>query len=586
MKYKISEFSITNYRSISKLKLIFGENNLLTICGSNNVGKTNFLRALNLFFNPEKENFEATIDIPFHIAEGSRGQGYAVTLKAKIKEISSGIEYNINQTFTEQKGEKIITIKGKKGTTDISEKEIKSFLYSNFRFFFVEASNVNIPKIVSEIVNEEILPLGLDQRRGQAQKDSLEKLEAFINQSKRTVGGIEDQLTKIFKNLLSDVDSIDTTNWKLKIKFPEYNYLREAISSMIDFTLFDTNERKLETKGSGIQRTILLSLIQYVNSKTRKDVIWAIDEPEAFLQAGLQKSLFYNLQEESKKNHIIITTHSHFFINIENLENTHLFEGTKELKEYSRKQGQLFYKLNTDIYKGSAFEKAQKIKENFGIKRNDSWEIMPKNVLVEGQEDKDLLICLMKKLNLVTPNILVAGGVDKFPGYLQFINDYCSELEYKPEIYAIFDKDSAGKSQYNSLKNKNYKNIILDCRYITRYDGKESDDFELEDFVYPEIFFKCVNKFLRKEKYKLIRSNDIKKRTLLAYDKKPILQFVTEICRANNEDKREINFNSLSMKLYLSKTICNEIEKIDIEEINKNNPKVKEFLNNLISTFN
>ena len=133
---------------------------------------------------------------------------------------------------------------------------------------------------------------------------------------------------------------------------------------------------------------------------------------------------------------------------------------------------------------------------------------------------------------------------------------------------------------------KNYKNIILDCRYITRYDGKESDDFELEDFIYPEIFFKCVNKFLRKNKYKLIRSNDIKKRTLLAYDKKPILQFVTEICRANNEDKREINFNSLSMKLYLSKTICNEIEKIDLEEIDKNNPKVKEFLNNLISTFN
>lgn len=40
------------------------------------------------------------------------------------------------------------------------------------------------------------------------------------------------------------------------------------------------------------------------------------------------------------------------------------------------------------------------------------------------------------------------------------------------------------------------------------------------------------------------------------------------------------------MKLYLSKTICNEIEKIDLEEIDKNNPKVKEFLNNLISTFN
>ncbi len=585
MKYKISEFSITNFRSISKLKLIFGESNLLTICGSNNVGKTNFLRALNLFFNPEKNNFDPTIDIPFHIAEGSRGQGYAITFKAKIKEISTDIEFNITQTFTEQKGEKIIIIKGKKGVDELTEKEVKTFLYTNFRFFFVEASNVNIPKIVSEIVNEEILPLGLDQRRGADQKESLEKLDQFISQSKITVGKIEDQLTRIFKNLLSDVETLDTTNWKLKIKFPEYNYLREAISSMIDFTLFDTNERKLETKGSGIQRTILLSLIQYVNSKTRKDIIWAIDEPEAFLQASLQKSLFNNLQEEALKNHIIITTHSHFFINVDNLENTHLFEGTKELKEYSRKQGQLFYKLNTEIFKGSAFEKAQKIKENFGIKRNDSWEIMPKNVLVEGQEDKDLLITLLKKLGLTIPNILVAGGVDKYPGYLQFINDYCSELEYQPEIYAIFDKDGAGKNQFNSLKNKKYKNITLDCRYIPRYDGKESDDFELEDFIYPDIFYKSVNKFLRKEKYKQIRVADIQKRTLLAYDKKPILNFITEICRANNEDKREINFNNLSMKLYLSKTVCTEIEKSDINELNKKYPKVKEFLVNLISAF-
>ena len=35
-------------------------------------------------------------------------------------------------------------------------------------------------------------------------------------------------------------------------------------------------------------------------------MIWAIDEPEAFLQAGLQKSLYSNLLTESKNNQIII----------------------------------------------------------------------------------------------------------------------------------------------------------------------------------------------------------------------------------------------------------------------------------------
>jgi len=578
LKYKIIEFNISNYRSISKIKLTPKDSNFLTICGSNNVGKTNFLRALHLFFNPDINNFDPERDIPYHIVEGTRGAGYKTILKAKIQSIEDSLIYEITQEFTELKGIKTIKCFGKKGNETLTDKDIFSFLNKNFKVFFIEASNVDIPKLVSEIVNEEILPLGLDKRRGKAQKESLEKLNDFIEQSKVAVGQIEIQLTKIFKNLLEDVESIDADNWKLQIKFPEYQYFREAISNMIEFTLYDTNERKLETKGSGIQRTVLLSLIQYVNSRTKKDIIWAIDEPEAFLQAGLQKNLYLKLLEESLKSQIIITTHSHFFININNLDNTFLFEGTKELKEYARRKGELFYKLNTKIFKGSSFEKSQKIKENFGISKNDSWEIMPYNLLVEGQEDKDLFISLMNKFQIPIPNILVAGGVDKYPGFLQFVSDYCSELEYKPKILAIFDKDGAGRNQYNSLKTKKIRNLSLECEFIIRYDNNNYNEIELEDFIYPELIFNAVNKLLRKEKYSQIKKADKRKRTLPAYDKKPILDFITEICRANNEDKKEINFNSLNMKLFLSKTICKEIDKSDINVYNNNYPEVKKFL--------
>lgn len=577
MKYKIIEFEITNYRSISKIK-VSSNSNFTTICGSNNVGKTNFLRAMKLFFNPNIENFNADDDIPYHIAKGSRGQGYQTTLKGKIQEIETNDIYAITQKYTEKEGKTLITIQGKKNQTMITEKEVLSFFDKNFKFFFIEASNVNIPKLVSEIVNEEILPLGLDKRRGKTPKDSLEKLDAFIQQSKIAVEQIETELTRIFRNLLENVDSVDSDNWKLQIKFPEYLNLREAISNMIEFTLFDTNERKLEAKGSGIQRTVLLSLIKYVNSKTKKDVIWAIDEPEAFLQAGLQKNLFLKLLEESSHSQIIITTHSHFFIDINNLDNTFLFEGSKELKEYGRRKGEVFYKLNTNIFTGSTFEKAQKIKENFGITRNDSWEIMPYNILVEGQEDKDLFISLMKNFDLAIPNILVASGVEKYPGFLQFINEYCSDLEYTPKVLAIFDRDGAGRSKYDSLKNKKYKYISLECEYIKRYDGETFNEVELEDFIYPELIFDAVNKFLRKQKYKQVKKADRQKRTLPAYNKKPILNFITEVCRSNNEDKNEIDFNSLTMKLFLSKTICNEIDNIDLKTHNVEFPKVREYL--------
>ncbi|CAM1352747.1 ATP-dependent nuclease [Tenacibaculum halocynthiae] len=584
MKYRIDEFNIKNFRSISQIKIRPNKDeNLLTICGSNNVGKTNFLRALYLFFHPIKENFSAKKDIPYHISEGSMGLGFVTTLKAKITEISTGKTYNITQKFTERKGEKQVDILGKIDRENLTQKEVIDFLNKNFKFFLIEASNVNIPKLVSEIVNEEILPIGLDKRRGKAQQESLEKLTEFIDKSKEAVGKIENEITKIFKDILKDVNTIDSDDWKLKINFPEYNYLREAISNMINFTLFDTNQRELETKGSGIQRTILLSLIQYVNKKTKKDVIWAIDEPEAFLQADLQKSLFNRLKDEATRNKIIVTTHSHFFIDLNSLKNTFLFAGTKELKEYSRKPGLVFHKLNTIVINGSDYEKATNIKKHFGIKRNDSWEIFPYNIVVEGQEDKDLFIALFNKFDLPIPNVLVAGGVDKYKGYLQFIEDMCSELSFKPKLKIIFDKDGAGKSQYNTLKNKTFKNFTTECLFIIRFDGKTYDNIELEDFIYPDLIFNATNKLLRKKGYKSIRKSDREKRCLASYDRKPILECLNDFTTQNNEDKHPMDFNTMSSKLFLSDKICKEISTTDLTEQMKNFPKVEEFLTQIAS---
>ncbi len=176
--------------------------------------------------------------------------------------------------------------------------------------------------------------------------------------------------------------------------------------------------------------------------------------------------MFNKLKYEASENQIFITTHSNFFIDLNNLENTFLFAGTKEVKEYSRKPDMVFYKLNTIILDGSDYVKAMKIKEHFGLKRNDSWEIFPFNIVVEGQEDKDLLVVLFEKFNITVPNILVVGGVDKYKGYLQFINDMCSDMPIKPKLLVLFDKDGGGRSQYESLKNKSYKYFDTECRSL------------------------------------------------------------------------------------------------------------------------
>jgi AAA15 family ATPase/GTPase len=590
MNFTIEEFSISNFRSISTLTVKPNKSGLLTICGANNVGKTNFLRALKLFFEAKVENFDPSCDIPFHIAEGTQGGGYKTTLKIRIRDNRSNDIYKITQVYSRRNNENTFLIEGHKNSQKITPKEILTFLEKNFLFFFVEASNINIPELISAIVKDDILPIALDRRRGAGQKESLDKLEDFIKKSKEVVEKIEKELTVIFKDIFSTIDSIDSENWKLKILFPEYNFLREAISNMISFTLSDSNDRELESKGSGIQRIILLSLIQYLNKKTSKNIIWAIDEPEAFLQPSLQKSLYSKLLSESEKNQIILATHSTFFIDLENLENTFLFEGTKEIKDtYTRIKNKVFYRVNVVIdYSLSNSEKALKIKNHFGILKNDSWEIMPFNILVEGKEDKDYLTAIFNLYNIQTPNFLVAGGVDKYKGYLQYIDDFCSELKKKPKVVAIFDRDKA-KDVYNSLNSARGKeklsNIELSNFLITRFDGASHDNIEIEDFIPTDIIIDAANKILRRKKYGGIRANDRLKRTQSAYNRNPILEFLREITKSNNTDKVEIEFDSLHMKLALCDNVCKAMYSDEkTQKMIRENIKIREFIEQITNT--
>lgn len=60
---KIIHIEIHRFRSLMDLDLDFDDDyNLVTICGKNNVGKTNVLRAVNLFFN--QDDYEPQIDMP------------------------------------------------------------------------------------------------------------------------------------------------------------------------------------------------------------------------------------------------------------------------------------------------------------------------------------------------------------------------------------------------------------------------------------------------------------------------------------------------------------------------------------------
>ena len=69
--YYISKVRIQRFRSIMDMEFNISDYSMpVAICGQNNVGKTNTLRAINLFFNPN--TFNPNTDIP-ELKKAQRG---------------------------------------------------------------------------------------------------------------------------------------------------------------------------------------------------------------------------------------------------------------------------------------------------------------------------------------------------------------------------------------------------------------------------------------------------------------------------------------------------------------------------------
>ena len=596
MKYKIEEIRIKNFRSIFDLKLKISPScNLVTVCGANNVGKTNFLRALDLFFSLDEWKFNPEIDIPYHIVKGSRGAGYRTKIKIKFFDLNSGDKVEIERIYTQKKGEgKVFEFKGKMGNKSLNEKEIKDFL-KGFKFLFIESSNVNIPNLLSEIVKDEVLSLGL-AKRNKSQKEALEKLQEFIESSKRTVSRIETDITRNFENMISDIEELKKFNWKFKILFPEFEYLKEAISSMISFTLYDANDTPVDTKGSGIQKLILLSVIDYIANKMKNyDIIWALDEPEAFLQPKLQKKLFNELKKLANNQHVFITTHSQFFIDLDNLSNIFLFQSDIEEKNYVRRPKEKFLMVKTYVYDDTGYKKLSKIKTQLGIESIDSWLVFNDNIIVEGNTDKKYLLALSEVLNEDLPNILVADGAQNMPNLLRFISEFLLDKGYSAKFLCLLDYDKEGKDVYNKIKIKK-KNIIIYKEYIIRCDGLKSSDSSdavilIEDFFYPEIIIEAVNSFLKEKekKYPLLNVNELlEKRFNEAFRGKNILEFLMDELRQLDYNKPPPPLTDINVKKFIcerSIEILRNSSLDKIKELDKKYPNVRKFIGSINSLF-
>ena len=592
MSIFLKKFKIKNFRSISEpLELNFINNKLTILCGPNNVGKTNCLRALNLFFNMDKDLFEQDNDIPFHILYGARGGGNETSLTGTFIDSETNVEYEIKQVYKERNKQNYLEITAKsKQDKNFNTVEAAKKLIKKFEFVFVEASNVNLPVIIKRIFKDQLVPMGIQGSRRQG--TALEILGKFHDICLKATENIEKNLTSEFKNFI-DVSLFDQdiSDYKFKVTFPQFDSLQEAVTNSIDCILYDKNDLPIESKGSGFQRLALISLISYYTKLRKKNLIWGIDEPEAFLQPILQKYIFQKLKNFCKDLNIIITTHSNFFIDIDDLETTYFLNEEPEKKSYVRANGKDYWKSKTYVDKKIGYQKLELIKKHMGIEKNDSWELYPTNILVEGECDKRYIEALAYVFNLKPPKIIVAGGADCMPIHLSYYNNQAEDIkEFKPQILCLLDFDQKGREVYEKIKTDKYKNIEVTKKYICNSEGitESGYEIEIEDFIYPELICDQINKFLRtKKKYKEVTNALISQRSNLVYRQKSLLEFLTIKATERNSNKPECKLYDQHIKMEICKEVVKEIKSnmAKIENLNENNPNVKEFIKSLFNSF-
>lgn len=522
-----------------------------TICGANNSGKTNVLRAIELFFKSNR--YEPELDCPNHKFYGSRGQSVYPEITLTFQDGSD--KYILKKQF-ELNG--IKSISGKKNSDILTEDKINSFL-SKIAFFYIPAININFPELINELI-EEIYDIEYSNARFSGLKGELKS--AFEDYIKGTL--------EILNNLATDINPVFqefNENWEVGFEFSsDIKKFRDIISNDIEFYFNDKTNRNIDSKGSGLQRLgYILMYSKLIQRIKNKSTIILIDEPDIYLHEGLQIKLKSHLLNLTKKAQVFLTTHSKTFIDSYQLRNTFLLDIRIDEVIHYKRAGKDFYPVNTILIDLEDSGGNRKIKEYLGIESEENDILQDYNILVEGGCDKKFLTEFGNFFSIPIPNIISTNGVTNFEKYIEFYNSFYTSKPNKPKLLVIYDNDEAGREVFKQINKRvdkgQFSQIEIINQFIPNFLGETpvisdvlnsrvSQNFEIEDFVYPEIITYLVNEILKAGGYNTLNVKQVVTKIKSNSFKNKGILYVLEMMKneANLENGHLISIGTPSMK--------------------------------------
>ncbi|GLK91597.1 ATP-dependent nuclease [Pseudomonas turukhanskensis] len=313
---KIRSVLIKNFRSIVELEV--NAQDLTIIVGDNDSGKSNILRALNLFFNGHTNP-----DTPFNFTNDYNR--YAEVKEKKAAEIVIELRIELPASYRENNGDYIHWSKRWR-SSGLSLNEIhgvrlkKKKRGSGFIEEKVDLSNKSRVRPLLNKIRFEYVPAVrsadfFKNLRGRIFQVIAQATEGNVRASS---GALENVIVQSVSDLLSSISTELNDNSKLSLP----NDLT-AIFESLDF-LSGEKLISLDNRGDGIKARYIPLILKFIAEQGRArsgiatNYIWGYEEPENNLEFKRAQELSESFKKlaESDFSQVILTTHSPVFYNM------------------------------------------------------------------------------------------------------------------------------------------------------------------------------------------------------------------------------------------------------------------------------
>ncbi len=471
MSVYIKKVKISNFRSVKTEEFLLAIPNgklgsgLTVIVGPNNVGKSNVCRAIDGLFNKFTEqdktcgiNDSTEIEIEFTSEDFNKSiETYVLDNKQRVYKDAVLDDGSLHAKRSDNEGINMILLKQSDG-----EFKNQSGIDAPFNAW------MKLRTIGPEYTTEDATKY--------SSKSILGDLLSNIFQEIETESRYED-LKAAFKDLFEDNSIFEKKSEEISQKVSGYikdfygevgiNFIPDrpditALTKNVHTIVKDgSHDSDVSTKGSGLQRAVVLALIQtyaasFEKAEHKKPFYLIIDEPELSLSAQGQKRLLNALRVITQKEQVILITHSPYFVNWSDLENG----GCIGRASFDRKNGTKLHWLQDGTNYSKLIQSTTSDWQRPYLLDNAAKEILfsDKVLMLEGQEDVGLIRRWARDNNKNYQFDIFGYGVQgytNFKPYLQLAHDIGLT-----KVSAIYDKGESEDTQLTEDK-KNFPKYLL-----------------------------------------------------------------------------------------------------------------------------